>query len=148
MGIVQVENNMIAENADRLRSRVSELESELLNKTTSKGSDKSGGGGDGSGGENMSSGADESSDERAAVMHGLLKELRAELMHKEEVQYMYVDVVRGHSYISLHFPSIALELLLASPICLQKIYISSWFYPILFAIVNFFFETVDGRGSK
>mgnify|MGYP005993194879 CR=1 FL=1 len=72
---------MIAENADRLRARIGELESELLNRGSSKNNSESS--------KNKTVGGsqqDESSDERAEVMQGLLKELRTELIHKEEVK--------------------------------------------------------------
>lgn len=72
---------MIAENAERLRSQIGELENELLNKSSAKTDMASGG----SSAHASTSGQDDSSDDRAAVMQGLLKELRAELIHKEEV---------------------------------------------------------------
>jgi hypothetical protein len=93
-----VENAMLDENTDRLRARISELENDLSNKITSKSADMSGTGSSSKGGGSSSSSdqlnrLDESSEERAEVMHGLLKELRTELIHKEEVCFcisMYV----------------------------------------------------------
>mmetsp|Transcript_35227 Transcript_35227/g.65701 ORF Transcript_35227/g.65701 Transcript_35227/m.65701 type:complete len:766 (-) Transcript_35227:1175-3472(-) len=78
---LQVENTMVAENAERLRARIGELESELLSRGNPKSTDASR---NGNGSVNDVSRADDSSEERAEVMQGLLKELRSELIHKEE----------------------------------------------------------------
>lgn len=86
---------MMAENSDQLRARVGELENEL----SSKGSDRSSNS-DGSGGAEEASRLHESSEERAEVMHGLLKELRAELMHKEEVRENHI-IFRANSIFDI-----------------------------------------------
>ena len=71
---------MITENAERLRARISELENDLMNKSN---------GGDIANNlkrnNEVSDDADETSEERAEVMQSLLKELRSELISKEEV---------------------------------------------------------------
>ena len=77
---------MIEESADRLRSRIGELENELSHKNITNNTDSSGGAGGRAPGSEGSSRGDESSEERAEVMHTLLKELRTELIHKEEVR--------------------------------------------------------------
>lgn len=73
---------MVAENADRLRARIGELENEMSNRGSVKGVSSTV---SGDGKNDAGSRLDESSEERAEVMNGLLKELRAELIHKEEV---------------------------------------------------------------
>ncbi len=91
---------MVTEAADRLRARISELESELAtsSKSNSKGlTNSSSETAERTGSSERKSrqqqqqyssgslGAEESLDERVEVMNGLLKELRGELIHKEEV---------------------------------------------------------------
>ena len=124
---------MIAENTDRLRARISELENDLHNKNNNnnnaKSSGTSGGGGVSDGGESPPC-VDESSEERAEVMHGLLKELRAELIHKEEVCNAYpCDSTPSPTLISSHL--ITSHLSLSTPhthrtLCSTRYTLSIW----------------------